>query len=263
MLTKPLQTSIAVEIDEFDEIEVEDKLHIVMSVKDFRAIIQHAGSTGNELTARYSLPARPIQLSYASDAISCEFLIMTVGERGSNSGAKTKKGRKNDPQAPRLESTSRRASEAPAEAPRQAVPIITPSDRSRAVPSNPTPHLSAARPTASRIGAFDLRPSQRPPPATLRSESLFVDDEGWAPLQDDEEEEENARLEWDHSADQVSVPLRLRRQLTVQNPSAMRMGQAEVPAEESMQLPDDSEATYTLEPTQKLSDLKDLALFPD
>ena len=40
VLKKPLQTSIAVEADEFDDIDVEDKLHIVISVKDFRAIIQ-------------------------------------------------------------------------------------------------------------------------------------------------------------------------------------------------------------------------------
>ena len=211
MLKKPLQTSIAVEVDEFDDIEVEDKLHIVISVKDFRAIIQHAGSTGNVLSARYSLPARPIQLSYSSDAISCEFLIMTVGERGSNPNQKTKKGRKNAAQnsGPRLEATSRRTSVAPSEAPQQphgpSAPQAMEPAASRPAQPNPTPRLSAARASASRIGAFDLRPSQKPPPPTLRSESLFVDDDGWEPVRDeDEDAEEDARLEWDHSADPVS-----------------------------------------------------------
>ena len=196
----------------FDDIEVEDKLHIVISVKDFRAIIQHAGSTGNALSARYSLPARPIQLSYSSDAISCEFLIMTVGERGSNPNQKTKKGRKNAANiGPRLEATSRRTSVAPSEAPQQPQPPSRPQEilpaASRLPPPNPTPRLSAARASASRIGAFDLRPSQRPPPPTLRSESLFVDDDGWEPVGDeDEDAEEDARLGWDHSADPVSVP---------------------------------------------------------
>ena len=199
------------EVDEFDEIDVEDKLHVVISVKDFRAIIQHAGITGNSLSARYSLPFLPIQLSYANDAISCEFLIMTFGERGTNPAQKTKKGRKNGaaPNAgPRLEATSRRASEAPSEVPRRPGPLqkeVQALSAVRQIPPNPTPQLSAARASASRLTAFDLRPSQRPPPPTLRSESLFVDDGGWEPPgEDDDDGEENPRLEWDQSANPVS-----------------------------------------------------------
>ncbi|KAM4062290.1 rad9 domain-containing protein [Hirsutella rhossiliensis] len=229
VLKKPLQTSIAVEVDEFDDIDVEDKLHIVISVKDFRAIIQHAGITGNALSAWYSLPARPIQLSYSSDAMSCEFLIMTVGERGSNPNQKTKKGRKQGAQnaGPGLEATS----------------------PSRPLASNSTPHLGTARTSASRIGAFDLRPSQKPP--TLRSESLFVEDDGWEPVRDDDEDgEEDARLEWDHSAKPIA--------------SAMHMARVEdrKPADSERQEPAQTESTF-LEPTQKLSDVQGLALFPD
>lgn len=73
-------------------------------------------------------------------------------------------------------------------------------------PPNPTPRLSAAKASASRIGAFDFRASQRPPPPTLRSESLFVEDEAWEPVRDEDEDgDEDARLEWDHSADPVSL----------------------------------------------------------
>ncbi|KND90851.1 DNA repair protein rad9 [Tolypocladium ophioglossoides CBS 100239] len=256
VLKKPLQTSIAVEADEFDDIEVEDKLHIIISVKDFRAIIQHAGSTGNALSAQYSIPARPIQLSYSSDAISCEFLIMTVGERGSNPNQKTKKGRKNAAQntGPRLEATSGRTSVAPSEAPQQPQPQSATQPMlpaaSRPPPPNPTPRLSAARASASRIGAFDLRPSQRPPPPTLRSESLFVDDDGWEPVRDEDEDAEDARLEWDHSADP--------------NPSVMHMNRVEErqTADPERAESTQAESTY-LEPTQRLSDVKSLALFPD
>lgn len=206
-----MQTSIAVEADEFDDIDVEDKLHIVISVKDFRAIIQHAGITGNAITARYSLPAKPIQLSYSGDALACEFLVMTVGERGSNPAQKTKKGRKGATAGagPHLEAASCRTSVAPNETvsnlqPHTTSQSIYPSAKS-AVP-NPTPHRSAARASASRIGAFDLRPSQKPPAPTIRSESLFVDDDGWEPVRDEEEDvEQNTRLEWDHSADPVSL----------------------------------------------------------
>lgn len=210
MLKKPLQTSIAVEADEFDDIDVEDKLHIVISVKDFRAIVQHAGITGNNLSARYSFPARPIQITYSSDAISCEFLIMTVGERGSNPTQKTRKGRKGQASqntGPRLEAASRRTSVAPAEAQGQAPEPASqmPPPASRPIP-NPTPHASSARAGASRLGAFDLHPTQQqPPPPTNNSESLFVDDDGWEPVRDEDEDEDNARLEWDHSADPVSI----------------------------------------------------------
>lgn len=195
-------------VDEFNNIEVEDKLHIIISVKDFRAIIQHAGITGADLAARYSLPAKPIQFAYLNDAISCEFLIMTVGERGSNPMQKTKKGKKAaqvNP-GPALEQISRRPSAAPTQAtdfqtqipavPPHIPPVVNPPA------SNPVRPMSTARASASRMSAFDLRPSQRPPPPTLRSESLFVDDEGWEPVRDEEDDaEENGRLGWDHSAD--------------------------------------------------------------
>lgn len=225
VLKKPLQTSIAVEVDEFDDVDVEDKLHIVISVKDFRAIIQHAGITGNALSARYSLPARPIQLSYSSDAISCEFLIMTVGERGGNPNQKTKKGRKQAARnaGPGLEAVSRKTSLAPSEAPKQTqshtAPEQPPPTASRPLVSYPTPHLGTARTSASRIGAFDLRPSQKPPPPpTLRSESLFVEDDGWEPVRDEDEDgEEDARLEWDHTAEPVGL----------QSLSSLRIGRAD------------------------------------
>ncbi|QLI68189.1 DNA repair protein rad9 [Metarhizium brunneum] len=263
VLKKPLQTSIAVETDEFDDIDVEDKLHVVISVKDFRAIVQHAGITGNAISARYSLPAKPILLSYVGDALACEFLIMTVGERGSNPAQKTKKGRKATAAAasgPRLEAASRRTSVAPNE----TTTNIQPYQLSQSAPSiakptvpNPTPHphISAARASASRIGAFDLRPSQKPPPPTIRSESLFVDDDGWEPVRDEEEDvEQDARLEWDHSADPNPSALQLSR---IEERHAASVGRQE--AADAQTAP---ESTY-LEPTQKLSDVKSLALFPD
>ncbi|KAF0638849.1 hypothetical protein FPSE5266_00161 [Fusarium pseudograminearum] len=259
VLKKPLQTSIAVEAEEFDDIDVEDKLHIVISVKDFRAIIQHAGIIGNDVSARYSVPTQPIQLSYTGDAMSCEFLVMTVGERGTNTGQRTKKGRKNAPQnaGPRLEATTRRPSIPPAES-QQPQPPAHP------LPSmpqhNPTPQMSAARASASRVGVFDLRPSQKPaPPATNQSESLFVEDEGWEPINYDDEElmEDNSKLGWDHSINP--------------NASAMdmsRFSENPVPADPGAEVerphpqPTDAESTY-LEPTQKLADVENLALFPD
>ncbi|XWW98073.1 hypothetical protein V2A60_006069 [Cordyceps javanica] len=259
VLKKPLQTSIAVEADEFDDIEVEDKLHIVISVKDFRAIIQHAGIGGSALSARYSLPARPIQFSYAGDALSCEFLIMTVGERGSNPAQKTKKGRKTAPAstAPRLEAASRKTSIAPSDVPAPQHPETTqpPTQASaRVPPPSASRPIGTIRASVSRMSAFDLRPSQKPPPPTLRSESLFVDDEGWEPVRDeDEDAEENAQLGWDHSADPDPISTH----------SFMHMSRPEPapPADDEANPPPDY--STVLEPTQKLSDVQNLALFPD
>ncbi|GJC96044.1 DNA repair protein rad9 [Colletotrichum higginsianum] len=245
VLKKPLHTSIAIEVDEFEDIEVEDKLRIVISVKDFRAIIQHAGITGNHLSARYSSPARPIQFTYPGDGISCEFLLMTVGERG-NPAQKTKKGKANAANvAPRqqLEAASRRQSAAPSEVPQ---PIEQPPAQSM---PPPLPAASAAKSSvAARTSLFDLRPSQRPPPATMRSEGLFVDnDQEWEPVRDEEDEdaEESARLEWDHS----NQP----------NPSAMHLGRAV--AEENGEYNPTPASSAGLEPTQRLSDVRRLGLF--
>ncbi|KAG5930585.1 hypothetical protein E4U42_006673 [Claviceps africana] len=260
VLKKPLQTSIAIEADEFDDIDVEDKLHIVISVKDFRAIIQHAGVTGNAISARYSLPAKPIHLSYSGDALSCEFLVMTVGERGKNPTQKIKKGRDGagNITGPRLEAVSQRTSVAPSESINHArnhpPSHSTATVAKRGVPNPTTPHLSAPRASASRMSAFDLRPSQKPPPPPVRSESLFVEDNGWEPVRDEDEdaEEEEARLEWDHSADPSMS--RIEEERHAAGPG--RQEEPGTPSEAAV------ESTY-LEPTQKLADVQNLALFPD
>ncbi|KAG6077224.1 hypothetical protein E4U31_003468 [Claviceps sp. LM219 group G6] len=262
VLKKPLQTSIAIEADEFDDIDVEDKLHIVISVKDFRAIIQHAGVTGNVISARYSLPAKPIHLSYSGDALSCEFLVMTVGERGKNPTQRIKKGRQSagTMTGPRLEAVSRRTSVAPSETASHR--RVQQPSQSAAPPAkngipNATPHVSAARASASRMGAFDLRPSQKPPPRTIRSESLFVDDDGWEPVRDeDEDAEAEARLEWDHSADLPSVT----RMAGLEEQGHVAGGERQ--EERGMESEEAAQSSY-LEPTQKLSEVHNLALFPD
>ncbi|KDN71979.1 hypothetical protein CSUB01_07294 [Colletotrichum sublineola] len=245
VLKKPLHTSIAIEVDEFEDIEVEDKLRIVISVKDFRAIIQHAGITGNQLSARYSSPARPIRFTYPGDGISCEFLLMTVGERG-NPAQKTKKGKADAASAaPRqqLEAASRRHSAAPSEAPQS---VEQPPAQSM---PPPPPAASVAKSTVTaRTSLFDLRPSQRPPPATIRSEGLFVDnDYEWEPVRDEEDEdaEENARLEWDHG----NQP----------NASATHLDRSV--AEEDNEFEPTQASSVGLEPTQRISDVRRLGLF--
>ncbi|KAG6004349.1 hypothetical protein E4U21_001162 [Claviceps maximensis] len=271
VLKKPLQTSIAIEIDEFDDIDVENKLHIVISVKDFRAIIQHAGVTGNAISARYSLPAKPILFSYSGDALSCEFLVMTVGERCKNPTQKVKKGRQgaSNNTGPRLEAVSQRTSVAPSESidqPRNHQTSQSTASLTRnGIPNPTTPHLSAPRASASRIGAFDLRPSQKPPPPTVPSESLFVDDDGWEPVRDEDEgAEEEARLEWDHSADPPSVARmsRIEEESHTAGPGRQEEPRSQSAAAAETEAEAEAHSIY-LEPTQKLSEVHNLALFPD
>ncbi|KAI0468336.1 Rad9-domain-containing protein [Xylaria cf. heliscus] len=243
VLKKPLQTSVAVARDEFNNFHVgEDNLHIVISVKDFRAVIQHASILGVDLLANYSIPARPMQLRYDGDGIKCEFLLMTVGERGAPSH-KNKRARSNVKAAagPQLEETVTRAnSHAPTPVP-VAAPI-TPQSR-----PNPIPSL---RPPIER-------PSQRPPPATLESESLFVpqdNDEQWEPVNvdEDDEEEENARLGWDTSADLNMSAMNMRTVMSNQ------------PSAPQPTINNDSDLDLTqLEPTQRLSQVRKFGLFGD
>ncbi|KXH41089.1 hypothetical protein CNYM01_04604 [Colletotrichum nymphaeae SA-01] len=247
VLKKPLHTSIAIEVDEFEDIEVEDKLRIVISVKDFRAIIQHAGITGNHISARYSNPARPILFTYPGDGITCEFLLMTVGEKG-NPAQKTKKGKAKGAQAApqqQLEAASRRQSAAPSETPQ---PQEQPTAQSM-----PPPALSASASRsgiAARTSLFDLRPSQRPPPATMASQSLFVDDQdeqAWEPVryEEDDDPDLDARLGWDHSNQPTASSMHLDRKV----------------AEENAEFDPTPASSAGLEPTQRLDDVRRLGLF--
>ena len=99
------------------------------------------------------------------------------------------------------------------------------------------------------------------------------DDGGWEPMRDeDEEEEDNARLEWDHSANPVSfrssrAPIEYATLTqTIQNPPSLHMSRVEErqgsTAQQAGNDDPDTQSTY-LEPTQKLADVKNLALFPD
>ncbi|RYP62523.1 hypothetical protein DL771_009706 [Monosporascus sp. 5C6A] len=236
VLKKPLHTSIAVERDEFESFEAEEeKLHIVISVKDFRAIVQHASIFGGEISASYSLPSQPMQLKYDGAETKCEFLLMTVGERGA-SGQKAKTARANA-KVPRQQleaGASRATSHAPTPA-RQ--PVQQP-----AAQSNPMPSL---RPSISR-------PSQRPPPATLQDESLFVPQENedqWEPvnLGEDEDEEDNARLEWDTSGIPHQSNMNMRSMIANQTTPAATNAALELPSQ--------------FEPSQRLSDVRKFGLF--
>src|SRR3954470_7613862 len=80
VLKQPLHTTIAVDTLEFGEFAVEEKLHIVINVKDFKSIVAHAGTVNTSVRALYSRPSSPMQLTYSDDGLLSEFILMTVGD---------------------------------------------------------------------------------------------------------------------------------------------------------------------------------------
>ena len=206
VLKKPLHTSIAVEMDEFDDIEVADKLHIIISVKDFRAILQHANWTSGDLNAAYSRPGRPMKISYGCDGMVCEFVLMTVDEKSTAVQRKSQGKAATKAARPSLNAATNTPAVGDNNDSRQPT-LAPPREQQEQQARMPPP---ARRSTAPRSSQFDIRAPLVQPQSTLKSESLFLpqpdEDEMWAPVNpDDDEEGENPRLEWDASNEPVCV----------------------------------------------------------
>jgi cell cycle checkpoint control protein RAD9A len=176
VLKHPLVTAVAVNTSDFEEFSVQPGLHIIISVKDFKAIVVHADTLKTSLQAFYSYPTRPLQFSYGGNGLLCEFTLMTSGAYNGPVATPTPA-----PQIP-----SRLASRA------QSAGTET---RSMPPPTVPASRRSTRRLSGSRRAAS---PKPQPDP-----ESLFVnqdeDDARWEPLNYNQEEEE--MLGWDASAD--------------------------------------------------------------
>jgi cell cycle checkpoint control protein RAD9A len=190
ILKQPLHTTISIDTLQFGDFSVEEKLHIVISVKDFKSIIAHAGTTNTTVKALYSRPSSPMQLTYSEDGILSEFILMTMGEHRGASATPA-------PNASRANS-KRPASRQPLEA--------TPGAKRAATSEMPPPPTSAA-PSISREATRSkvTRPSPPPPQPSIQSEALFFpeadEDRRWDPVNYDEEEDE--MLLWDAGGNTV------------------------------------------------------------
>lgn len=190
-MKQPLQTTIAIDIQEFTEFTVQEKLHIVINVKDFKAIVLHAGIHLTTVSVAYSHPYSPMQLKYSDESMTSEFILMTMGDsRGTSATPGPSAGRA---------STSRPTSRQPLEAT---------SSRAGSNPaaSMPPPPRAAAPSIARESARARLpRPSPPPPQPSLQSNALFCpeddDDRRWDPAEEEDEE----MLGWDASADNVST----------------------------------------------------------
>ncbi|KAF1978339.1 hypothetical protein BU23DRAFT_524885 [Bimuria novae-zelandiae CBS 107.79] len=182
ILKHPLVTAVAVNTSDFEEFNVQPGCHIIISVKDFKAIVIHADTMKTSLKAFYSHPTRPLQFSYGCDGLLCEFTLMTSGDYNGATALPTP--------APAAQ-VSRGASLAASAATSDAR-----ENRSMRPPVEPPSRRPPRRQVGSRQAALPNRPPQDP-------ESLFVnedeeEDTQWEPADYNNEEE---ALGWDASAD--------------------------------------------------------------
>ena len=193
VLKQPLQTSVAVDTVDFESFSVEDKLHIGISVKDFRAIVTHAGTLKTSITARYSQPTRPLQLAYECGGMLCEFTLMTIGDfRGTSVTPGP--------------SVSRGAPTRPSQR-EQTVPTLERNIEKPAKPAFPPPSQPASRIfTRENVSQRPNRPSPPITKPSIDAESLFLppddDDRQWDEKNYGDPNED--MLGWDVSADNVS-----------------------------------------------------------
>jgi cell cycle checkpoint control protein RAD9A len=197
ILKHPLVTAVAVNTSDFEDFTVQAGMHIIINVKDFKAIVIHADTLKTSLKAFYSHPTRPLQFSYGCDGLLSEFTLMTSGDYSAAPPTPTPA-----PQA----MNSRQTSHAPST-------TIVEREESRSFRSDMPP---PAQPASRRDGTGRLRnPGSRQPasaaqapPARRAPQSLFVaedeeEDENWAPFDYDKEEETvgwDARANHDASA---------------------------------------------------------------
>jgi len=186
ILKQPLQTSVSVHTTDFDEFKVQERMHIIISVKDFKAIVSHAATLDTSITAYYSQPSRPMQFGYGIQGIHCEFTLMTAGDARSV------------PTSAITHTTSSRATSETTSAANMR------NNQTRRAPQLPPPAVPA-----TRSGTRQLRPVGPGMKAAGRkqteteSDSLFVpleDDQRWEPAEYPAEEE---NLAWDASANYV------------------------------------------------------------
>lgn len=183
VLKQPLRTSVTIDNLDFDSFEVEEGLHVGITVKDFKAITLHAESLKASITALFSYPTRPMQLTYSENGMQCDFTLMTIGEYHGPSATPTP--------APSRQPSVVPAKQQPSSRPPSAVPSVERRPGSMLPPSQPTTRPPIQQPPASQRVQ---RPSPPPPKPSLDPDSLFVhqyddEDRPWGERNYEEEED--------------------------------------------------------------------------
>ncbi|KAL8723761.1 MAG: hypothetical protein Q9225_000056 [Loekoesia sp. 1 TL-2023] len=210
------ETSIVLDTLDFEEFAVEEKMHIAISVKDFKAIVLHAETLKTCVQASYSFPTRPLQLAYYEHGMQCEFTLMTIGDyRGSSktpapvsdriSSALPRDNRSSRPTS--TQSTQTRIDRTTNERDNATMPP-PPRPASRSSQRFPRTERAIGGLQQEPLSQRPSRPSPPPPKASLDPESLFLpadlDDRQWDEANYEDEED---TLGWDASANNVSRAL--------------------------------------------------------
>ncbi|KAK9469703.1 Rad9-domain-containing protein [Lipomyces arxii] len=77
VLKQPLSTSIVVDQDDFDSVVVEDDSESILSLKEFKVLVQLADSFGAAIAASFSEPTFPIAFEFGSEHVTVRFLLFT------------------------------------------------------------------------------------------------------------------------------------------------------------------------------------------
>jgi cell cycle checkpoint control protein RAD9A len=174
-----MMTTVSLNTSDFSHVQVQNDLHVVISVKDFKAIVTHAQALDAVLNAFYSDAGRPLQFVYKKGAVLCQYTLMTSGE---NRALPTTSGSSSNRRAPSIETSS----------------FSQPKSTPAAMAPPPRPRDRALRSLGRRGTAND--PSSVPSNGK-ESESLFVtqeeeEDRAWDPPNYETSEE---TLGWDAS----------------------------------------------------------------
>lgn len=181
ILKMAMHTNIALDTSDFELWDVEEKIHIAVSLKDIKAIVTHAGSLNAPISTFYSDPGRPLQLAYEHDGVKCEFTLMTmadvrasqtfaaitrvesrpVAERvARGNSAFTASVRRREPSRPQSQSQSQSQSQI-----QQGLPDDEPLFR------GPTPSLSSIPTLSSLTSSLQVRPNAPAQPTQMRPPS--------------------------------------------------------------------------------------------
>lgn len=188
VLKQPLKTAVSVQLGDFEQFSAQEKMHLIMSVKDFKTIIAHADTLSTSVTAYYSTPGRPLQFNYGVEGIQCQFTLMAAGDYHATPGASA---------ATRM--TTRESSRA------ESRPEISRASIEKSFSAEmPPPAIPKARKLGKNLGQNDSAAtsmvSNRSGP---ESEGLFVtqeEDSQWDPPNYDDGEES---LGWNATGDNV------------------------------------------------------------
>jgi cell cycle checkpoint control protein RAD9A len=204
---------------------MQEGMHVVISVRDFKAIVTHADTLRTTVRAHVSFPTKPLQFSYQNFGVYCEFTLMTTGDyRGASSTANAN--------FVSTRSSDKEPSHPPSGQQNLFGSLMPPPSRPAA--SKP---LSSQRPTLKETMRLAPPSEEDPEP-----DSLFMprndDEQTWGPANYEEEES----LGWDASIDSANARF---------HPTVRDRGEATQPSKPAP--PPTYASQEGLEPTQRLS----------